>query len=101
MHDKWCSISLHLQSFTILINWLKCNTANLSASNLSDCKGSLHQNNAVIITMVSSDNLGGSPGLVVMGGDSCPIGSLIESWHCILDGHFSHIFVVKIVMMFV
>ena len=43
----------------------------------------------------------GSPGEVVMGGDSCSKGCGFESRHCILDGHFSHIFVVKIVMMFV
>ena len=40
--------------------------------------------------------LGGSPGLVVMGGDSCSKGCVIESKHCILDGHFSHLFVVKL-----
>ena len=44
---------------------------------------------------------GGSPGLVVMGRDSCYEGRGFESQHHILDGHFSHIFVVKIVMMFV
>ena len=43
----------------------------------------------------------GSPGLVVKGRDSCSEGCGFESRHCILDGHFSHIFVVKIVMMFV
>ena len=37
----------------------------------------------------------GSPGLVVMGGDSHPEGRGFESQHCILDGHFSHIFVIK------
>ena len=42
--------------------------------------------------------LGRSPGLVVMGADSCSEGHGFESQHCILDGHFSHIFVVKIVM---
>ena len=42
-------------------------------------------------------NKGGSPGLVVMGRDS---GRGFESRHCILVGHFSHIFVVKIVMFF-
>ena len=31
---------------------------------------------------------GGSPGLVVMGGDSCSKGREFESQHCILDGHF-------------
>ena len=46
-------------------------------------------------------SLGGSPGLVVMGGDSCFKGHGFESRHLILDGHFSHKFVVKIVMMFV
>ena len=41
---------------------------------------------------------GGSPGLMVMGGDSCSKGRGFESRHHILDGHFSHLFVVKIVM---
>ena len=45
--------------------------------------------------------MGGSPGLMVMGGDSCSEGQGFESQHSILDGHFSHKFVVKIVMMFV
>ena len=31
--------------------------------------------------------LGGSPGLVVMGGESCSKGREFESWHHILDGH--------------
>ena len=31
---------------------------------------------------------GGSPGLVVMGGDSCSKGLEFESWHRILVGHF-------------
>ena len=35
-------------------------------------------------------------GLVVMGGDSCSEGRGFESQHHILDGHFSHLFVVKI-----
>ena len=43
----------------------------------------------------------GSPGLVVMGGDSCSEGCGFESWHYLLDAYFSHIFVVKIVRMFV
>ena len=42
--------------------------------------------------------LGGSPGLVIMGGDSCSEGCGFESQHRILDGHFSRLFVVKIVM---
>ena len=40
-------------------------------------------------------SLGMSPGLVVMGGDSCSEGRWFESQHRILDGHYSHIFVVK------
>ena len=32
-------------------------------------------------------NKGGSPGLVVMGGDSRSKGCEFESWHSILDGH--------------
>ena len=39
---------------------------------------------------------GGSPGLVVMGGDLCSEGCGFESRHRILDGHFSHKFVVKL-----
>ena len=31
---------------------------------------------------------GGSPGLVVMGEDSCSKGREFESWHSILDRHF-------------
>ena len=45
--------------------------------------------------------MGGSPGLVVMGRDSRFKGCGFKSRHHILDGHFSHIFAVKIEMMFV
>ena len=45
--------------------------------------------------------MGGSPGLVVMGRDSRSEGHGFESRHRILDGHFPHIFVVKIIKMFV
>ena len=48
-----------------------------------------------------STQFGGIPGLVVMGRGSHSKGRGFESRHSILDGHFSHIFVVKIVMMFV
>ena len=41
--------------------------------------------------MQNNSGLGGSPGLVVMGGDSCAEGRGFESQHCILDGHF-HIY---------
>ena len=41
-------------------------------------------------------DMGGSPGLLVMGGDSCSKGRELESQHHILEGHFSHIFVVNI-----
>ena len=33
------------------------------------------------------DSMGGGPGQVVMGGDSCSKGCEFESRHCILDGH--------------
>ena len=42
-----------------------------------------------------------APGLVVMGGGSGSKCCGFKFQHCILDGHFSHIFAVKIVMMFV
>ena len=43
--------------------------------------------------------MGGSPGLVVMGGGSCSKGCEFESRLRILDGHFfTYIFVVKFVM---
>ena len=35
---------------------------------------------------------------MVMGGDSCSEGREFESQRCILDGYFSHLFVVKIAM---
>ena len=38
---------------------------------------------------------GGSPGLVVMGGDSCSEGRGFKSQHYTRDGHFSHIFAAK------
>ena len=45
--------------------------------------------------------VGGIPGLVVMGGDSCAKGCEFKSWHHILDGHFfTYLFVVKFVMLF-
>ena len=40
--------------------------------------------------------LGGSLGLVVMGGDSSSEGRGFKSQHHILDGHLSHVFVVKL-----
>ena len=40
----------------------------------------------------------GSTGLVVKGGDSRSEGRGFKSQHCILYGHFSHLFVVDIVM---
>ena len=36
---------------------------------------------------------------MVMGGDSCSLGRKFESQHRILDGHFSHKFVAKIVCL--
>ena len=41
---------------------------------------------------------GGSPGLVVIGVDSCFEGCGFKSLHRLLDGHLSHLFVVKIGM---
>ena len=43
--------------------------------------------------------LGGSPGLVVMGGDSCSEGSGFESQRCILDGHVFTLIYYKFVLM--
>ena len=44
--------------------------------------------------------MGESPGLVIMGGDSCSRGRKFKSQPHILDGHniFSHKFAVRIVM---
>ena len=42
---------------------------------------------------------GGSPDVVVMGGDSCTRGCEFEFLHWILDGHFSHLIVVKIFLL--
>ena len=44
-------------------------------------------------------DMGGSPGLLVMGGDSCSKGRELESQYHILEGHFfTYLFVVKFVM---
>ena len=60
------------------------------------------QLNAFVIVphprIVSKQKCGGNPGQVVMGGDSCSKGHEFESWHSILDGVFSPLFVVKNVM---
>ena len=43
--------------------------------------------------------VGESPGLVVMGGDSCSKGREFESQNRVLDGHFvTYLLVVKFVM---
>ena len=46
------------------------------------------------------DHLGGSPGLVVMGGDSCSKGDGFESQGCILVEYLSHLFVEKLQSLF-
>ena len=46
------------------------------------------------------ERMGRSPGLVVMGGDSCTEGRGFGSWHHILERHFSQIFIVNSVLMF-
>ena len=37
---------------------------------------------------------------MVMGGDSCSQGRGFECLHRILDGHFLHLFVVKLLLLF-
>ena len=51
--------------------------------------------------IINIEQLGVNPGLVVMGRDSHSKGHGFESRQCLLDGHFSHVFAVKIVMIFV
>ena len=46
----------------------------------------------------NEEQTGAGARLVVMGGDCCYKGCEFESWHRILDGHFSHLFVEKIVI---
>ena len=60
---------------------------------------SIFENAKIVILRITSP-LGGSPGLVVMGGDSHSKGRGFKSQHRILDGLdiFSHWFVVKIVL---
>ena len=36
---------------------------------------------------------------MIMGGDSCSIGCVLESQHRIRDGHFSHLIVVKLLCL--
>ena len=76
---------------------------------LTICKPVLRQNCSMVcqikrvadkLSRLRMFNQGWSPGLVVMGGDSCSKGRGFESRRRILDGHdiFSHLFVVKIVL---
>ena len=52
----------------------------------------------ITLSSKSVRNSGGSPGLVVMGGDLCSKGREFESLHRKLDGHFfKYLFVVKFV----
>ena len=53
---------------------------------------------SLLILKTNIFQLGGSPGVGVMGGDSCSKSNGLESQRQILDGVFSHLFVVKIVM---
>ena len=43
----------------------------------------------------TSPSRGGSPGLVVLGVDSCSKGRQFETRHRLLDGHFSHFLLQK------
>ena len=53
----------------------------------------------IIYKVANSLELSGSPGLVVMRGDTCSKGCEFESQHRILDGHFfTYLFIVKFVM---
>ena len=52
------------------------------------------QGSSVKLTIEKTNGYDGRPGPVVMGGDSCSKGCEFESRHCILDRHFSHLFVV-------
>ena len=60
-----------------------------------------HNRKAVNLYSNFEVQLGGNPGLVVMGDDSCSKGHGFKSQRRILDGHFFTDFVVKRVMMFV
>ena len=66
------------KSFSFMLGWCWCQAAKC-------CFYSSHNK--------LSKMKGGSPGLVVTGGDSCSEGHGFESQHHILDGHFSHLFV--------
>ena len=71
---------------------------------IGDCLTGIKKSRANLIKKVElflnyEIRMGGSPGgLVVMGGDSCSEGPRFKCHHRILDGHFLHLFVVKIVM---
>ena len=60
------------------------------------CQVHTHQASFKIVRNVALE--GGSPGLVVMGGDSRSECCGFESQRLKLDGHCSHVFVVNIVM---
>ena len=87
---KWNKVRLKLQ----FISGVVCR---LERCNKVKSKCVIEHKNGLKLSWVGGSP---SPGLVVMGGDSCSKGRGFESRRRILDGHniFSHIFVVKIVM---
>ena len=76
---------------TISLGRLSFNAALLHfpESNEADCeRQSLLGTSTQSLSHRNYSDVGGSPGLVVMGGDSCSKGREFDSRHSILDGHF-------------
>ena len=87
----WATSTIHPQLHSWSINFEAISiVAPLKVRSLPD--------SAQYFSATKVTGLGGSPGLGVMGRDSCPKGRGLESWHGM--DIFSHIFVVKIVMLF-
>ena len=100
-----CSLSLFLSLFlSILLPFplktiFNCQLEGQSQTSTLSDQLKVSRAGLNIIKRFGPQNISrGSPGLVVKWGDSCSEGRRFESQRCILDGHFSHLFGVKIVM---
>ena len=77
--------------------WVQCYMLSSFTNATMLCNGTGPQPLSMVSNHTSKYWSDGSPGLVVMGGDSCSKDCEFESWLHILDGHFPHLFVVKII----
>ena len=82
--SKYCLFAVHSRSLEKLsLLWDKSSKYCCSPPSNKELLGKMDEWS----TLKKWFSVGGSPGLVVKGDESCSRGHGFESWHCILDGH--------------